>query len=45
MSNQLAEWRYAAMARYHAQTAAPTAGTIVAETLETVAREGAQRIL
>jgi len=33
------------MARYHAQTAAPTAGAIVAETLEAVAREGARQML
>jgi len=33
------------MARYHAPAPAPTAGAIVAETLEAVAREGAQQML
>jgi len=33
------------MARYHAPAPAPTAGAVVAETLEAVAREGARRML
>ncbi len=33
------------MARYHAPAPAPTAGAIVAATLEAVAREGAQQML
>jgi len=45
MSNQLAEWRCAAMARYHAPAPTPSAGAIVLDTLGMVAREGAQRML
>lgn len=33
------------MARYHARARAPSAGTIIADTLESVARTGAQRML
>ena len=33
------------MARYHAQAPAPSAGTIITDTLESVARTGAQRML
>jgi hypothetical protein len=37
MSRQLTEWRYAAMARYHAQAPAPSAGAIIVDTLGMVA--------
>jgi transposase-like protein len=45
MNFELTEWRYAAMARYHAPAPAPTAGAIVVDTLEAVVREGARRML
>jgi putative transposase len=45
MSNQLTEERYAAMARYHAPKSAGTPATILAETIESIAREGARKLL
>jgi len=45
MKSEFTEWRYAAMARYHAPAAPPTTGAVVADTLEAVVREGAQRML
>jgi transposase-like protein len=45
MKSEFTEWRYAAMARYHAPAPAPLAGAVITETLEAVVREGARRML
>jgi putative transposase len=45
LSNELTEERYAAMARYHAAKPAGTPAAILAETIESIAREGARKLL
>jgi transposase-like protein len=45
MNLQLIDRRYAAMARYHAPKPAPEPTAVVADTLESIAREGARRML
>jgi hypothetical protein len=45
MSFGLTDRRYAAMARYHSQHRAPEASAVVADSLESIAREGARRLL